>query len=176
MKRKLNLVGNTFTHLTNGNKGYSVHGKESKYIEWVTDGGDATFYIDNTINDGIADGRTGSKYLWLLESKHIKQGLVESIIDNQQLVEDTYDIIFTHDQRLLALGEKYKWVPAQGFWIKEPKIYEKSKMISMISSNKRMCTVVDLLRLMTKRKVSVIICSLLRLRMVSTKHILLKKS
>jgi len=26
-----------------------------------------------------------------------------------------------------------------GFWIKEPKIYEKSKMISMIASNKRMC-------------------------------------
>jgi hypothetical protein len=39
----------------------------------------------------------------------------------------------------LALGDKYKWVPAQGFWIKEPKIYEKTKMISMIASNKRMC-------------------------------------
>jgi len=139
MKTKINLVGNTFTHLTGGNKGYSVHGKESKYIEWVSDGGDATFYIDNTINDGIQDNRTGPKYLWLLESKFIKPGLVESIIENRQLVEDTYDIIFTHDQRLLALGDKYKWVPAQGFWIKEPKIYEKSKMISMISSNKRMC-------------------------------------
>ena len=139
MKIKINLVGNTFTHLTGGNKGYSVHGKESKYIEWVSDGGDATFYIDNTINDGIQDNRTGPKYLWLLESKFIKPGLVESIIENRQLVEDTYDTIFTHDQRLLALGDKYKWVPAQGFWIKEPKIYEKSKMISMISSNKRMC-------------------------------------
>jgi len=139
MKTKINLVGNTFTHLTGGNKGYSVHGKESKYIEWVSDGGDATFYIDNTINDGIQDNRTGPKYLWLLESKFIKPGLVESIIENRQLVEDTYDTIFTHDQRLLALGDKYKWVPAQGFWIKEPKIYEKSKMISMISSNKRMC-------------------------------------
>lgn len=139
MKRKFNLVGNTFTHLTNGNKGYSVHGKESKYIEWVAKGGDATFYIDNTINDGVNDSRTGLKYLWLLESKFIKPGLVESIISNQQLVEDTYDTIFTHDQRLLALGDKYKWVPAQGFWIQEPKVYEKSKMISMISSNKRMC-------------------------------------
>ena len=47
---QFNLVGDTFTHLTGGNKGYSVHGKESKYIEWVKDGGDATFYIDNTIN------------------------------------------------------------------------------------------------------------------------------
>ena len=127
MKRKLNLVGNTFTHLTNGNKGY------------LQSSGRSSADIFPAINDGINDGRKGPKYLWLLESKYIKQGLVESIIANQQLVEDTYDTIFTHDQRLLALGDKYKWVPAQGFWIKEPKIYEKSKMISMISSNKRMC-------------------------------------
>ena len=141
MRTRFNLVGDTFTHLTNGNKGYSVHGKESKYIKWVKDNplAEGTFYIDNTINDGISDGRKGPKYLWLLESKHIKPGLVESIIDNKQLVEDTYETIFTHDQRLLALGDKYKWVPAQGFWIKEPKIYEKTKMISMITSNKRMC-------------------------------------
>ena len=138
---KYNLVGNTFTHLTNGNKGYSVHGKEAKNLEWVNDNpfAEGTFYIDNTINDGINDGRKGPKYLWLLESKCIKQGLVESIIANRQLVEDTYETIFTHDQRLLSLGDKYKWVPAQGFWIKEPKIYEKSKMISMIASNKNMC-------------------------------------
>ena len=136
---KYNLVGNTFTHLTGGNKGYSVHGKESKYIEWVKSGGDATFYIDNTINQGITDSKNGKKYLWLLESKYIKPNLVESIISNRQIVEDNYDTIFTHDQRLLNLGEKYKWVPAQGFWIKDPKIYDKSKIISMISSNKNMC-------------------------------------
>ena len=82
MKRKLNLVGNTFTHLTNGNKGYSVHGKESKYIEWVTDGGDATFYIDNTINDGVNDGRKGSKYLWLLESKWCRK-CPQQVVDCQ---------------------------------------------------------------------------------------------
>ena len=87
MRTKFNLVGDTFTHLTNGNKGYSVHGKESEHIEWVKEGGEATFYIDNTINDGINDGRPGPKYLWLLESKHIKQGLVESIIANKELVE-----------------------------------------------------------------------------------------
>ena len=138
-RKKINLVGDTFTHLTNGNKGYSVHGKESKNIEWVKNGSDITFYIDNTINNGIHDNRQGIKYLWLLESKNIKQGLVESILENRELVENTYETIFTHDQRLLSLGEKYKWVPAQGFWIKDPKIYQKSKMISMISSNKEMC-------------------------------------
>ena len=139
MRNKFNLVGDTFTHLTNGNKGHSVHGKGSKYIEWVKEGAEDTFYIDNTINDGIRDERKGNKYLWLLESKNIKPGLVESILNNRQIVEDSFDIIFTHDQRLLSLGDKYRWVPAQGFWIKEPQIYEKSKMISMIASNKQMC-------------------------------------
>ena len=139
MKIKFNLVGNTFTHLTNSNKGYSVHGKESKYIEWVNEGADATFYIDNTINQGVRDKRSGLKYLWLLESKFIKPGLVENIIENRELIESTYEVIFTHDQRLLSLSDKFKWVPAQGFWIQESKIYEKSKMISMISSNKKMC-------------------------------------
>ena len=37
MKVKFNLVGDAFTHLTGGNKGYSVHGKESKYVQWVKD-------------------------------------------------------------------------------------------------------------------------------------------
>ena len=136
---KYNLVGDTFTHLTNGNKGYSVHGKESKYIEWVGDEGEDTFYIDGTIGKGIVDKREGRKYLWLLESKFITTGLVEKIIGDRETIENTYETIFTHDQRLLSLGDKYKWVPAQGFWIKEPKIYKKSKMISMISSNKSMC-------------------------------------
>ena len=138
-KRKLNLVGNAFTHLSNGNKGYSVHGKESKYIEWVTEGGDATVYIDNTINEGIDDSRKRPKYLWLIESKHIRPNLVENVVKKKELMEATYDMIFTHDQRLLRLGNKYKWVPANGFWIKKPMIYEKSKMISMISSNKNIC-------------------------------------
>ena len=58
-KVKYNLVGNTFTHLTNGNKGYSVHGKDAKNLEWVNNNplAEGTFYIDNTINDGINDGR-----------------------------------------------------------------------------------------------------------------------
>ena len=65
--------------------------------------------------------------------------MVESIIEYREEVEDAYEFIFTHDQRLLSLGDKYKWCPAQGFWIKDPKVYEKSKMISMIASNKNMC-------------------------------------
>lgn len=136
---KFNLVGDTFTHLTNGNKGYSVHGKESQYIEWVKDGGEATFYIDSTLPYAWIDPKPGPKYAWLLESKYITPQIVDSVKMNSQQYIDTFDAIFTHNQDLLSIHPKFKWCPAQGFWIKEPKIYEKSKMISMIASNKRMC-------------------------------------
>ena len=140
MKTKFNLVGNTFTHLTDGNKGYSVHGKESKYIEWVKDGsGEATFYIDSTLGQAQFDGLSGPKYGWLLESKFITPQIVDSVKMFPERYLETFDIIFTHNQDLLKIDSKFKWVPAQGFWIKEPKIYEKSKMISMIASNKKMC-------------------------------------
>ena len=80
MKFKINLIGNTFTHLTNGNKGYSVHGKESKYIEWVKDSSiGSTFYIDDDIATSFNDKIYGKKYAWILESKYIKSEIDENI-------------------------------------------------------------------------------------------------
>ncbi len=65
-KLRLNLVGDTFTHLTGGNKGYSVHGKVSKHIEWVKDGGEGTFYVDSTLPWAWIDPKPGPRYAWLL--------------------------------------------------------------------------------------------------------------
>lgn len=139
MKRKFNLVGDCFTHLTGGNKGYSVHGKESKYIEWVKDSSLDTFYIDENIAKSFSDDVTGKRYGWILESKSIKPQVIEFVKNEYKELFKKFELIFTHNQELISLDERFKWVPAQGFWIKEPKIYEKSKIISMISSNKSMC-------------------------------------
>jgi len=137
MKHKINLVGNSFTHLTGGNKGYSVHGKESKYVEWVFDlSADETVYVDQNINQAFTDKVEGTKYGWLLESKFVVPGISDEIKSNLEEYFEVFKYIFTHDKELLSLDSRFKWCPAQGFWIKEPKIYEKTKMISMISSNK----------------------------------------
>jgi hypothetical protein len=139
MKEKFNLVGDTFTHLTGGNKGYSVHGKESKYIEWVKDPSlEVSFYVDDTIQTAFNDKVAGKKYAWILESKYIKPQIVSLVKNNYERYVETFEAIYTHNQELLSLHPKFKWCPAQGFWIQDPKIYEKSKMISMISSNKMM--------------------------------------
>ena len=50
------------------------------------------------------------------------------------------DFLRSNNQELINIDPtKFKWVPAQGTWIKEPKVYDKTKMISMIASNKNMC-------------------------------------
>jgi hypothetical protein len=137
MKCKINLVGDSFTHLTGGNKGYSVHGKESKYIEWVKDSSlPQTFYVDNFINVAFSDNFQGIKYAWLLESKEITPHIVEDIKINCKKYFEIFKYIFTHNKELLELDSRFKWCPANGYWIKDAKIYPKSKMISFITSNK----------------------------------------
>lgn len=177
MKTKFNLVGDTFTHLTGGNKGYSVHGKESKYIEWVQDGsGVGTFYIDNEVLKNPDSDLTTPAYAWLLESKWISRAIDQLKTPNPKYFRNVtkpvggrltdygdlmftavvYDMIFTHDKELIDLGnemcrelempEKFKFVPAQGSWIRDPgkwtkrcspySPYDKTKLVSMIASNK----------------------------------------
>jgi len=137
MKRKINLVGDSFTHLTGGNKGYSVAGKESKYIQWVKDPTlQETVYVDSWINEAFTDQVSGTKYAWLLESKYVTPGIVEEVKFNYKEYLNIFKYIFTHNKELLDLDDRFKWCPAQGFWIKDPKVYDKTKMISMISSNK----------------------------------------
>ena len=138
-KHKFNLVGNTFNY-ENAPK-CSVWGKTSKFTEWVDEGGDGTFYIDSAIGLAFDDPRPGPKYAWILESAAILPQITDFVKGGgRQRMIDTFDIIFTHNQELIDIDpEKFKWVPAQGTWIKEPTIYDKTKMISMIASNKNMC-------------------------------------
>lgn len=131
--RKYNLVGNTFTHLTGGNKGYSVHGKVAWHIVWVQDGtGVGTFFIDHAIEQAE---EAPANYGWLLESRSICD-MTDRIKANPDRYLPRFDAIFTHDKELLAMSDKFKFVPAQGSWIQSPRIRHKTKLVSMIASNK----------------------------------------
>ena len=136
-KLNINLVGTSFTHLTGGNKGYSVHGKESKCIQWKFDNSlEISFYIDNELDTAFIDNVNGVKYGWLLESKFVTPTIVEKVKSNYEEYFKIFKYIFTHNKELLDLDDRFKWCPANGYWIKEPKIYPKTKMISFITSNK----------------------------------------
>jgi len=135
--KNINLIGSSFAHLTNGNKGYSVHGKESKYIQWKFDNSlGINFYIDNELDTAFTDNVKGVKYGWLLECRSIIPGIMEKVNQNYEKYFEVFRYIFTNDRDLLNLDDRFKWCPTGGFWIKEPKVYVKTKMISFITSNK----------------------------------------
>lgn len=139
MKKQYNLVGGGFNNYNNGNKASSIHKQESKFIEWVDTGADETFYVDHAIGLAFDDEDSLKKYAWLLESANIYPEIIEDVRSNYLHYIRVYDAIFTHNQELLSLHKKFKFAPLQGSWITEPKLYEKSKLVSMICSNKSMC-------------------------------------
>ena len=59
---KFNLVGNTFNYADAPR--CSVWGKESQHIEWVEEGGEGTFYIDNAIGMAFQDDISGPCLLY----------------------------------------------------------------------------------------------------------------
>lgn len=139
MKKKYNLIGAGFNHYERGNKGSSIYKYESQYIEWVSSGAEDTFYIDDHIVLSFEDKTSRKKYGWLLESKEIKPAIISHIKSNCEQYGKTMEAIFTHNEELLNLHEVFKFAPLFGSWIPNPKLYEKSKLVSMICSNKVMC-------------------------------------
>ena len=134
MSIRFGAIGGGFQHVS------STHPwKKPEHFEWKY--GDtaqqATFYIDWGIVSGISDRTSVKKYAWILESRAIISGINEFIIKNVDSILEEYEMIFTCDKDLLALGDKFKWTPANGTWIENPRIPNKTKIVSMITSNKK---------------------------------------
>tara|TARA_B100001113_G_C21076390_1_gene607831 strand:- start:652 stop:1509 length:858 start_codon:yes stop_codon:yes gene_type:complete len=137
MKTKLNMVGGSFSHEV-----CSTAFNKNKYVEW--DKGlhesPVSFHIDHGVIDIPVDP-SKINYGWLCESSVILPGLVEMILANTDHYKDLYRNIFTYDRRLLVEDPdffKYSQPPASS-WIQNKQIYKKTKLISFIGSNKRMC-------------------------------------
>jgi hypothetical protein len=132
---KINLNSSGFSHAPS-----STWYKKSKYIIWEynTKNNPITFYIDGDIFSGISDKNDGKlKFLWGLESPQYNSDFFNLVINNLDEVLETYEMIFTYNDELVKLHPKFKWGPGNGFWIETPKIYEKTKLVSMICSGKR---------------------------------------
>ena len=78
-KKKYNLVGGGFNNYDGENKASSIHKQESQYIEWVDQGAEDTFYVDEHIGLVFDDQDSVKKYGWLLESAQIKPQVIEDI-------------------------------------------------------------------------------------------------
>lgn len=140
MKVKWNLVGNNFTHTSNGHTGLSgTHGKVPKLIEWNTrNQSDISFYIDGEMRKGFDDHPEHRKFGWLLESQSIRQHIVDDLRENFETFFEHYEAIFTHNQSLIALDDRFKFTFTSGSWIQDFGLHPKTKLISAINSGKAM--------------------------------------
>lgn len=114
--------------------------KKSKHISWDfgSNSNHTSFYIDGDIFRGIQERSDGKrKFLWGLESRKFNNGLFDSIEKNLELVLETYEAIFTFNDKLIELHPKFKWTPAMGSWLEENDKEEKNKLVSMITSSKQ---------------------------------------
>ena len=131
---KFNMISGQFSHDLSS----TVNQKPKDFVwEFFTKNNDISFYIDMDVIKGIQDKNDGkTKFLWTLESRYFNNGCFDYILKNLDEVLNTFEMIFTYNEELLSLNKKFKWVPAMGSWIKDPKIHEKTKLVSMITSNK----------------------------------------
>ena len=128
------MISRIFEH-----NGSSTVNRVPKNFIWDFNGVDGLvdFYIDGDVHLGLKNKNDGRiKILWTLESPYFNNNVFDFIKDNLTTIIDTFDLIFTYDDDLLNINDKFQFVPSMGSWIKEPKIKNKTKLISMVTSNK----------------------------------------
>ena len=113
----------------------------TKHVQWVYDGsGEVNIYVSQRALDALNDTSGKPTYIWLLESKQIIPQYYQWIIDNYEFVTSRVDGIFSCDKELCAKYPKISYSIINAVpWVQDRKVHEKTKLVSMIASNKRMC-------------------------------------
>ena len=114
-----------------------------KTMEWIPmnsyESCEHKIYIDeNIMKIGIfepGDDKIG----WLLESPQINTETISWILNNLDQIKKHYKYVFTCIDSLLALGAPFAYTISNAvpwIWMENRKIYKKTKLVSMIASNK----------------------------------------
>ena len=113
----------------------------TKHVQWVYDGsGEVNIYVSQRALDALNDTSGKPTYIWLLESKQIIPQYYQWIIDNYEFVTSRVDGIFSCDKELCAKYPKISYSVINAVpWVQDRKVHDKTKLVSMIASNKRMC-------------------------------------
>jgi|21_taG_2_1085346.scaffolds.fasta_scaffold23800_3 hypothetical protein len=140
MKIKVNL----FDVLTNHSKpayGFRTFSPfvEPKCIDYLDGGQDVSVYTDKSLNrENVLRDPAKVKVAWLVECREVHPFAYEQVLR----LENLFDYIFTFDEELLNLGDKYIKTPIASSRIidRHSKIYKKRKNTSMIVSKKSWCS------------------------------------
>jgi hypothetical protein len=115
-----------------------------KLFSWTTENSDIKVFIDSAIAHGINYQKKPNekKVAWICESRAIfhEFGIPKDIFEkNLERICGSYDAIFFSDRDFNQKNQKlhFSFAGSNLPWIEQPKIYEKSKLVSMIASPKK---------------------------------------
>jgi hypothetical protein len=134
-KIEISGYGSAFSHDV-----CSCTGEIPLHYHWVFDKPSSSgieVYMDYGIQQAL-NSTNKYKYLWLCESKSVVPQQNEFVKNNFESLASIFRKIFVHDEQLLLLSPIFDYVPpaANFTWVKDRRVYKKSKMVSMISSGK----------------------------------------
>jgi hypothetical protein len=128
------MIGGGFQHLI------STNGIEPKYMEWVKGSHTApiSIYIDNAL--ASQKNPNTKNYGWLCESRTIIGNIYNWCANNIDYLKSNFISVFTHDAQLASMSDIFVLTQCSAkSFLTHGEIYSKSKLVSMIASNKRMC-------------------------------------
>jgi len=137
MKYDVNMIGGGFQHDV-----CSSALNKNKYINWVKNNhtADVSIHIDDGLRMPVNDDKIN--YGWINESSAIIPHIIEDVLNNLPYFKSKFKNIFCHNPRVISKDpELFKFtLPIAMPWIQNKKIYKKSKLVSFIGSNKKMCS------------------------------------
>lgn len=135
MKTKINMIGGGFQHDV-----CSSALNVNKFMVWKKDkSADISCHLDYAILGTVDDSKLN--YGWICESSAIVPSVIKEVVRNKNVYKKKFKYIFTCDSRLVNIDKDlFKFtMPSALPWIQNRKIYEKTKRVSFIGSNKRIC-------------------------------------
>ena len=132
---RVKVVDSTFSH--NPAIGFAGErvGETPQCFQWDTIPGDAPIkvFTDIRLKEAL-DDNSPKKIALLLECPAVNSDMYRWIIEHK----DVFDAVLTHQWLLVSQGSPFQFYPFGGSWIREWGVFPKSKMVSMLVSDKRL--------------------------------------
>ena len=112
----------------------------NKYVDWKKDNSaDISCYLDYALLKKVDESK--ENYGWICESSAIVPSVIKEVIKNKAMYKKKFKYIFTCDTRIVNLDKNFfKFtMPSALPWIQNKQVYKKTKLVSFIGSNKKMC-------------------------------------
>ena len=112
-------------------------------IRWVpketSESYEHTIYVDHYIGSAGFSDPSRNKLGWLLESPQMNEQIIRTLLSDLPKTKEHFKYIFTCMDSLIELGEPFVYTISNAvpwIWEENRKIHPKTKLVSMIASNK----------------------------------------